>query len=167
MRYKYYLIALLVVVLDHITKWIVSLRLPNNPIEIIPGYLRLSLVFNSGVAFGFFNTGNYAWKPYVLAALAIVALAVIFLYGRHMPLERKLLQCGLAITSGGILGNFIDRIWRGYVVDFVEFHVHESFYWPNFNVADSAITIGIALLLIDTICNPGLGEIAEPTANRS
>lgn len=166
MRYKYYLIALLVVVLDHITKWIFSIRLPDNPIEIIPGYLRLSLVFNSGVAFGIFNTGTSAWKPYVLGALAIVALVLIFLYGRQMPAERKLLQWGLAITTGGILGNFIDRIFRGYVVDFIEFHLHESFYWPNFNVADSAITIGIALLLIDTIFSPGFG-IAEPSADRT
>jgi signal peptidase II len=167
MRYKFYLVSLLIVVLDHITKWILSLRLSNNPIEIIPGYLRLSLVLNSGVAFGFFNTGNSVWRPYVLGAMAIAALVVIFLYSKHMPPERKLLQWGLAITMGGILGNFIDRIARGYVIDFIEFHVHESFYWPNFNVADSAITIGIALLLIDTICNPGFGKIAESTADRT
>jgi len=64
---------------------------------------------------------------------------------------------------GGILGNFVGRIVRGCVVDFIEFHIHESFYWPNFNIADSAITIGIALLLIDTVRNPGIDEIAEPT----
>jgi signal peptidase II len=167
MRYRYYLVTLLILVLDHVTKWIVSLRLPDNPIEIIPGYLRLSLVFNSGVAFGLFNDGKSPWKPYVLAAMAIVALIVIFLYSKRMPLERTLLQCGLAITMGGILGNFFDRIFRGRVVDFIEFHVHESFYWPNFNVADSAITIGITLLLIDTIFNPGVGEAAQPTADQT
>jgi signal peptidase II len=167
MRYKFYLVSLLILVLDHITKWIVGLRLPDNPIEIIPGYLRLSLVFNSGVAFGLFTAAKSAWKPYVLAVMAVAALIVIFFYGKRMPPERKLLQFGLAITMGGILGNFIDRIFRGYVVDFIEFHVHESFYFPNFNVADSAITIGIALLLIDTICNPGIGELAQPTADRT
>ena len=167
MRYKFYLISLFILVFDHTTKWIANIRLPNDPVEIIPGYLRLSLVFNSGVAFGLFNSGKAAWKPYVLAAMAVVALTIIFLYGRRMPLERKLLQWGLAVTMGGILGNFIDRIFRGYVIDFVEFHIHDSFYWPNFNVADSAISVGIALLLIDAILNPGIGEAVEPTAGRT
>jgi signal peptidase II len=165
MRNKYYWITLLIIVLDHISKWIVSLKLPNNPIELIPGYLRLSLVFNSGVAFGFFSGARSVWKPYVLSAMAVAALVVIFLYGRRMPADRRLLQCALAVTMGGIFGNFVDRLFRGYVVDFIEFHVYDSFYFPNFNVADSAITIGIALLLIDTVCNPGIGEITEPTGN--
>ncbi len=167
MTYKFYWISILVLVLDHVTKWIAGLWLPDNPIEIIPGYLRLSLVFNSGVAFGFFNSGNSVWKPYILGALAVVALTVIFLYSRRMPAGRKLLQFGLAITMGGILGNFIDRIFRGHVVDFIEFHIQDSFYWPNFNIADSAITIGIALLLIDALRNPGVDEIAASTADRT
>ena len=167
MRNRYYLITLLILALDYVTKWVVSLKLPNNPIELIPGYLRFSLAFNSGVAFGFFSGGGSAWKPYVLGVMAIAALVIIYLYGRRMPADRRLLQCALAVTMGGILGNFVDRIFRGCVVDFIEFHIHESFYWPSFNVADSAITIGIALLLIDTVCNPGIGEIAEPTADRT
>jgi signal peptidase II len=165
MRYRYYFLTLLILVLDHVTKWIVSVKLPNHPIELIPGYLRFSLVFNSGVAFGFFSGGSSAWKPYVLGAMAVAALLVIYLYGRRMPADRRLLQYALAITMGGILGNFVDRIFRGSVVDFVEFHVHDSFYFPNFNVADSAITVGIALLLIDTVCNPGIGEVAGPAAD--
>jgi signal peptidase II len=165
MRNRYYLVALLIVILDHISKWWVSLKLVNHPIELIPGYLRFSLVHNSGVAFGLFSGHGSAWKPYLLASMAVLALIVIFLYARRMPADRRLLQFALSTTMGGIIGNFIDRIVRGYVVDFVEFHIHESFYWPNFNVADSAITIGIALLLIDTVCNPGIDEIAEPTAD--
>jgi signal peptidase II len=167
MRNKYYWITLLIIVLDHVFKWILNLKLPNNPIELIPGYLRLSLVFNPGVAFGFFSGAGSVWKPYVLSAMAVAALVVIFLYGRRMPADRKLLQTALAITMGGIFGNFVDRLFRGYVVDFIEFHVYDSFYFPNFNVADSAITIGIGLLLIDTVCNPGIGEITEPTIDRS
>jgi signal peptidase II len=165
MRNKYYWIALLIVILDHITKWWMSWNLVLHPIEVIPGYLRLSLVHNSGVAFGLFSSDMSQWKPYLLAAMAIVALSAILLYARHMPPDRLLLQWALSITMGGILGNFLDRIFRGYVVDFIEFHVHDSFYFPNFNVADSSITIGIALLLIDTVCNPGIDEIAESTAD--
>jgi signal peptidase II len=163
MKSKYYLIALLIVGADHITKWLASAMLIERPIEIIPGYLRLSLVHNPGVAFGLFAGEGSAWKPYFLGALAVVALVAIFLYGRHMPSDRHLLHWALAVTAGGIIGNFLDRIFHGYVIDFVEFHIHESFFWPNFNVADSCITIGIALLLIDTVRNPGVEDAGEPT----
>lgn len=161
MRNRYYLVTLLIVIADWVTKWWTNSKLASGPIELIPGYLRLSLVHNTGVAFGLFSGGQTAWKPYALAGMAVIALVVIVLYARHVPADRRLLHSALAITMGGILGNFLDRLFRGYVVDFVEFHIHESFYWPNFNVADSAITIGIALLLIDTVCNPGIDEIAE------
>jgi signal peptidase II len=90
--------------------------------------------------------------------MAVVAVVVIVIYSSRMPSNRVLLQLALAVTMGGILGNFTDRIMRGFVVDFIEFHYREAFYWPTFNVADSAITIGIALLLIDTVKNPELEE---------
>jgi signal peptidase II len=166
MRYKYYLIVLLILLADHLTKWCAWLKLDrDNPIELIPGYLRFSLVCNTGVAFGFFAGSSSTWKPYLLAAMAVLALVVLYLYGRRMPADRRLLQWALALTMGGVLGNFVDRVFRGYVIDFIEFHIRDSFYWPNFNVADSAITIGIALLLIDTVRNPTMEEIAEPTVD--
>jgi signal peptidase II len=162
MRSKYYLVALVVLAIDHITKLIVLGCLGNGRIvEIIPGYLRFSYVSNSGVAFGLFDGLQSVWKPYILAGMAVVALAVIIVYSARMPRDRILLQLALAITMGGILGNFIDRIIRGYVIDFIEFHIHERFYWPNFNAADSAITIGIALLLLDTVIHPTMEEVAE------
>jgi signal peptidase II len=164
MKNKYYLATLLILIIDHVTKWIARATLHPDPaanrtIEIIPGYLRFSYVDNSGVAFGFFDSIESAWKPYILAGVAVLAIFVIFIYSMRMPKDRKLLQLALAITMGGILGNFVDRLFRGYVVDFIEFHIHEVFYWPTFNVADSAITIGIALLLIDTVTNPIIEEI--------
>ena len=159
MKTKYYLVALLVFVLDHFTKWVVRARLEHgDTIELIPNYLRFSYVKNSGVAFGLFSEIQSAWKPYLLAAMAVVAVVIILIYSSRMPLDRIMLQLGLAITMGGIIGNFVDRIFNGYVVDFIEFHIKESFHWPTFNLADSAITIGIALLLIDTIKDPGLDE---------
>jgi signal peptidase II len=165
MKKRFYLVAVLILLVDHLTKWLVKTRLnPDLPVEIIPGYLRLSYWENSGVAFGLFNDVASSWKPYILAAMAIVAVIVIIIYGMRMPANRKLLQLSLAIMIGGILGNFADRIIRGYVVDFIDFHIHSSFYWPTFNVADSAITIGIALLLIDTIKSPLEEEVAEQPA---
>ena len=166
MKNKYYLITLLILVADHITKWIVRIELyPREAIEVVPGYLRLRYMHNSGVAFGLFDEVQSVWKPYLLAGVAIIAIAVIVLYGLRVSRNRKLLQLSLAITLGGILGNFMDRIFRGYVIDFIEFHIKDAFHWPTFNLADSAITIGIALLLIDAIRSPVLEEKEQPAAS--
>jgi len=165
MKNKYYLVTLLILLIDYISKWVVRAKLdPHLPVEIIPGYLRLSYWENSGVAFGLFNSVSSVWKPYILASMAIIAVIIIVLYGMHLPADRKLLQISLAIMTGGILGNFVDRIVRGYVVDFIDFHIHDIFSWPTFNAADSAITIGIALLLIDTVRSPATEETAEQSA---
>jgi signal peptidase II len=162
MKNKYYLAALLIVAIDHITKLIARSNLDSGRmIEIIPGYLRLSYARNTGVAFGLFDTLQSVWKPYILAFLAILALAAIIFYSMRMPRDRNLLQLALALTMGGILGNFLDRIIRGYVIDFIEFHIREKFYWPNFNVADSAISIGIVLLLIDTFVHPAMEDVSK------
>ncbi|MDM7997708.1 MAG: signal peptidase II [Acidobacteriota bacterium] len=160
---RYYLIAFLILVLDHVTKWAVRVKLDRDlPVTLIPGYLRLSYWENSGVAFGLFDSVVSVWKPYVLAAMAVVAVTVVVIYSLHLPPERRLLHVALAVLTGGILGNFVDRLLRGYVVDFIDFHIHDIFTWPTFNVADSAITIGIALLLIDTVLNPAVEKAAEP-----
>ncbi len=165
MRYKYYLTALGIVALDYITKLIARSDLDyNRVVEIIPGYLRLSYVQNSGVAFGILDSLQSGWKPYVLAAMAVIAIAAIIFYSLRTRPDRKLLQWALAVTMGGISGNFLDRIFRGYVIDFIEFHIRERFYWPNFNIADSAITIGIALLLMDAIIHPAMENVAKQVA---
>jgi signal peptidase II len=167
MKNKYYLITLLIIVVDHLTKWLVRAQLSvQGRIELIPGYLRLKYAENSGVAFGYFDTVHSAWKPYILAAMAVLAVIIIFLYSSRSSSKRVLLQTALAITTGGILGNFFDRIVRGYVVDFIEFHIRNSFYFPSFNVADSAITIGIALLLIDSVRSPAVEKVSgHPTVD--
>lgn len=167
MKNKYYLVTLLILVVDHVIKWLVRARLgADSRIDLIPGYLRLKYVENSGVAFGYFDTVHSAWKPYILGAMAVLAVVIIFLYSSRTSSKRVLLQTALAITTGGILGNLFDRIVRGYVVDFIEFHIRESFYFPTFNIADSAITIGIALLLIDTVRSPAIEKVSgDPTVD--
>jgi signal peptidase II len=165
LKNKYYSVAFIILLVDYLTKWIVRVRLdPVQSVEIIPGYLRLSYWQNSGVAFGLFDAVASVWKPYILAALAVAAVVVIVVYGEHMPPERKLLRASLAIIIGGILGNLVDRIVRGYVIDFIDFHIYDTFHWPTFNVADSAITIGIALLLIDTVKNPAVNPAVKEDA---
>lgn len=155
MRKRYYILTLLILAFDHLTKWWIRSEFDlHQSFDIIPHYLRIVRVHNTGVAFGLFAEFHSAWKPYLLALMAVIAVVVIVIYSARMPSERILLQLALAVTMGGILGNFIDRIAHGFVVDFIEFHIRDKFYWPTFNVADSAITVGIALLLIDTIKNP-------------
>jgi len=162
MKNKYYVLSATILVFDHLTKWLVRAYLdPKDPIEIVPNCLRFTHVQNTGVAFGFFADLHAPWKPYVLAAMAVLAVIVILIYSARMPSSRTLLQLALAVTAGGILGNFADRIIHGFVTDFIEFHIKETFHWPTFNVADSAITIGIALLLIDTVKNPEPAEELE------
>jgi signal peptidase II len=160
MRFRYYVITALVFFLDHATKFLVRQRLEvdKDSIEVIAGYLRISHVHNYGVAFGLFADIQSVWKPFVLASMAVVAVVVILMYSARMPSQRMLLQLALALTLGGIVGNFTDRILHGFVVDFIELHVHDAFHWPTFNVADSAITVGIALLLLDTIKHPDVDE---------
>jgi len=159
MKNKYYLVTLAILIFDHMTKWLVRSWLDSgHALEVIPGYLRISYIMNSGVAFGLFQDIQSVWKPYILAGMAVVAVLVILFYSSRMPLSRTLLQIALSLTMGGILGNFIDRVVHGYVVDFIEFHIRDLFYWPTFNLADSAITVGIALLLIDTVKNPEAEE---------
>ena len=159
MKLRYLWITASIFLLDHLSKWIVRNRMElDDAIVIVPGFLNLSYVRNSGVAFGLFADIQSAWKPYVLAGMAVVAVIVILMYASRMPTNRMLLQIALAVTLGGILGNFIDRIAHGFVVDFIEFHIRNSFHWPTFNVADSAITIGIGLLLLDTIRHPDIDE---------
>jgi signal peptidase II len=161
MRNKYFLATVLIVILDHVTKLMVRSRLGyDRVLEIIPGYLRFSYLNNTGVAFGFFDKVESVWKPYILGAMAVIALGIILYYSSRMPPDRKLLQLALAVVMGGIAGNFLDRIIRGYVIDFIEFHIRDKFYWPSFNIADSAITVGIALLLIDALIHPANDDVA-------
>jgi signal peptidase II len=155
-KWFWFLTAPMVLLLDYITKvWATgALKTPSRAIEVIPGYFNFSYAENTGVAFGILDSAHYAWKPYVLGAMAALATAAIVFYYHKSSPGRKLLRFTLALTTGGILGNLGDRIFRGYVVDFIEWHIRDSFYWPNFNIADSAICVGIALLMIDAIKNP-------------
>jgi signal peptidase II len=156
LKWLWLLVAPVVLLLDYVTKIlaITALKKPHRSIEVIPGYFDFSYTENTGVAFGILDSAQYAWKPYALGALAVAAVAAIIFYYHKSPPGRSLLRFALGLTTGGIMGNLGDRIFRGYVVDFVEWHIRDSFYWPNFNVADAAISTGIVILIIDAIKNP-------------
>lgn len=141
-------LALAVIVLDHLTKfWVTSTLDYQEAIPVLP-FFSLVLVYNSGAAFSFLAEAG-GWQRWFFIAVGIVATVVIVrLLQRHAHEPR--LSFALALVLGGALGNVIDRIALGHVVDFLYFHYH-SFAWPAFNVADSAITVGAVLLVWDSL----------------
>jgi len=146
-------IALAVVVLDRLTKLWIDLRLNDfDSISVIPGLFRIVHTENPGAAFGFLADGNVLLRVAVLIGVSvIVVLFVAFaLWSRRTAFTDPLSRWGLALIMGGAIGNLWDRIFRGTVTDFLEIY-QGSWTFPAFNVADSAITVGAVLLLIDLV----------------
>jgi len=145
-----FLLPLSIVIADQVTKWLVIQRLPlYEDVPLIPGLLSLQHVRNSGAVFGFLSGANLPGKPYLFAAMSALALAALAYYARTIPREERLPRFALSLVIGGAIGNLIDRVRFGYVVDFVKMY-WETHVWPNYNVADSAISIGLVLLVIDS-----------------
>ena len=137
--------------LDQIVKAIVRREIAlNESITVIPGFFDLTRVHNTGTAFGFMNTTDFPFKTVILAAVAIGALAALAMYAATLPASQWLARIGLALILGGAAGNLIDRITEGYVVDFVDLYWSGWHFWA-FNVADAAITVGVALMILDLL----------------
>lgn len=140
-----------VVVFDQLTKFLVKATIPlYAKREVIPNFLDLTHVQNTGAAFGVFNAADFPYKSPVMIAIATFALLAIALFGRQLGAHEKLSRYGLALIIGGAFGNLIDRAFAGYVVDFVDVYWGEAHFWA-FNVADAAITVGAILVLLDMI----------------
>jgi signal peptidase II len=140
-------VAAVILVADQATKlWILDLMQPPRRIE-VTGFFNLVLVWNPGVSFGLFGSGASAWQPWLLSAFATIVAGglVYWLYtGQHTRGP----ALGIGLIVGGAIGNVIDRVRFGAVVDFVDLHAG-GWHWPAFNVADSAIVVGVGLLLLD------------------
>lgn len=147
-RYKPYAILIAVLVaLDQASKaWIEAKVGLYGSVRVIPGFFSLSHVRNTGGIFGIFNGTPSLWIRLSLLGLSLTALVLVLVYFFKAGEGHGLLKYSLALVVAGALGNQIDRIARGYVVDFLEMHVRR-FYWPTFNVADSCVTIGAILLV--------------------
>jgi len=151
MRKYHLLIALLVLILDRYTKWLISHRLSmHGSITIIPGFFRIIHTENPGAAFGIFADSPSPWKIALLILFSIVALlivATLLWKSSHMMTSTAI---GLALILGGALGNLWDRIVSHRVVDFLLFYIGH-YQWPAFNVADSAIVTGAFLLVFEIL----------------
>ena len=148
MKSRYLLLSLAILALDQWTKWLVERHLP--PLEthvLVPGFLQLTHVRNPGVAFGFFASGGAAGS-WLLVAFAFLALALVAVYFARTAPSQKLLLTALGLILGGAVGNLVDRLLDGAVTDFVDAYVGIH-HWPAFNVADSAISVALCLLVWD------------------
>ena len=140
-----------ILALDQLTKQMVRTSITlYDSIEVIPGWLNLVHVRNTGAAFGFLNSANLANKQLLMTGIAVVALAAILAYARQVGPRETLTRAGLALILGGAAGNLIDRASVGYVVDFVDVYWRTHHFWA-FNVADSTITVGAVLLILDML----------------
>lgn len=142
-------IALAVVVLDQLTKFAATNYLTQHGEIHLAPFLNLVLVHNTGAAFGFLSSAG-GWQNvfFIIVALA-ASLFILWMY-RRLGAQDRLLAVGLMLVLGGAVGNLIDRFVYGYVIDFIDIY-YGAWHWPAFNVADSAISIGAVLLVLDAV----------------
>lgn len=144
-------ITLLAIVLDQWTKLAVLSSFDLYESIQITGFFNLTYVRNYGAAFSFLHDAG-GWQRYFFTTIALVVSALILWWLYRSPKEQRLLPVAYSFILGGAIGNVIDRIMHGYVVDFLDFYVG-TYHWPAFNIADSAIFIGAALLIADLFVN--------------
>ena len=144
-------LLILVLVLDQLTKvLVVNSFYLHESLEIIPGLFSLTYLTNKGAAFGFLAGVDAAWRHYFFLSLASVALVLLGVAWYRMRKDHPFYGPALALIAGGAIGNVIDRVRLGAVVDFLDFYI-AGHHWPAFNVADSAITVGVVLFLAANI----------------
>jgi signal peptidase II len=137
-----------VLVLDQATKYLVMKHIPwHGTITIIPGFFDLTYVKNPGAAFGILSGDHGMWRKVFFVSVTLIALGVIAVLIRKT--HERLLVVAFSLIAGGAIGNnLIDRVRYGMVVDFIEWY-YKSYHWPTFNIADSAISVGVGLLVVD------------------
>ncbi|HLD08899.1 MAG TPA: signal peptidase II [Methylophilaceae bacterium] len=155
---RYLGLSAIVIALDLLTKYWVQSVLTDGEQRTVTSFFNLVLFHNEGAAFSFLaNAGG--WQRIFFSSISVIASTVIiYLLRKHS--NQKLFCLGLALILGGALGNLYDRLTLGYVVDFLYFHYHQ-YYWPAFNVADSAISCGVVLLLWDSFRKPAGKDIEQ------
>lgn len=148
--------AAIVILVDQVTKQVIWARFNlGHHLDVIPGVLRITLVKNSGAAFGMFEGGRV-----IFIIASVIAVAVILYIGFRLPRRERLKRVLLGLILGGAIGNLIDRVYDGAVIDFIEMGLG-GYWWPVYNVADIAVSVGAVLLLLYVLFAP---RAAEPPA---
>lgn len=150
---RWLLLGLLVLIADQFSKLLALYYLrPYERIEILPA-LNITLLFNKGAAFSLLAGAN-GWQQWLFVVLALAFSAAILVWLRRLPARgHAWLAAGLVLILGGALGNAVDRVWHGHVIDFIQVHWHDAWYFPTFNLADSAITVGAIMAAADALFN--------------
>jgi len=149
-------ISFVVIILDQVTKAIATANLEMwTPIEVIP-FFNFMLAHNTGAAFSFLADSG-GWQRWFFSIIAFVVSIAIVVWIKKLKPEEKVMGISLALILGGAVGNLIDRVRFGYVVDFLDVYVGTS-HWPAFNIADSAITIGAAIMIISSFRQPATND---------
>ena len=147
----WYLLALAVLIIDQWTKWLAETNLNFlEPVPVIEPFLNWTLAYNYGAAFSFL-ADQAGWQKWFFAGLALVMSLFLIGYLVKAPRKAKLLSVGLALVLGGAIGNLIDRVRIGKVIDFIHVHYHDVWHYPIFNIADMAIMLGVAMIIIDML----------------
>ena len=153
-RSAYFWIAGVVVASDQVTKALVDDYMAlHESRPVVEGLVRLTYVQNRGAAFGILSDADLPYQSLLFSIVSILALGAIAVYAWKLPFESRLPQTALALIMGGAVGNLLDRMRLGYVIDYVDVYWGRH-HWPAFNVADSAISIGVALLVLDILRSP-------------
>ena len=144
-------LPLAIVVLDQLSKAAIRATLPlHQSVTIIPGLMDFTHVRNTGAAFGILNLAEFPFKSAVIALVATAALVAVGMYAASLAHHQLVARIGLALIIGGATGNLLDRIAAGSVVDFVDVYWQTHHFWA-FNIADSAITVGVAIMILDML----------------
>jgi len=144
-------VVVAVVLLDQAVKAAVRPRLGLfDSMTVIPGFFSLTRVHNTGAAFGLMNALDIPFKTAIMALVQTTALVGLALYAATLAPGQRLTRVGLSFVIGGALGNLIDRVYAGYVLDFFDFYWGGWHFWA-FNIADASITIGVALMVLDLL----------------
>lgn len=148
---NWYLLSLVVIILDQWTKWLAETNLTFlEPVPVIEPILNWTLAYNYGAAFSFLADAG-GWQKWFFAGLALLMSLFLIGYLIKAPRQAKLLSLGLALVLGGAVGNLIDRLLHGHVIDFIHVHYADVWHYPIFNIADIGICIGVALIVIDML----------------
>ena len=144
-------LPLVIVTIDQATKAMVRASVPlHESVTVIPGFMDITHVLNSGAAFGILSGNDFPFKTVAIAAIAMAALVGVGMYAASISHHQVIARVGLALILGGAAGNLIDRVLAGSVVDFVDVYWQTHHFWA-FNVADSAISVGVAIMILDML----------------
>ncbi len=161
---KFLILIMLAVVIVIADQWTKSLILKNfrllESIDVWNGFFSLTYIQNTGAAFGVFAKADPAFRVPFFMVIPVVALTAIGFVFAKLPKNDVKLSTALSLVVGGAIGNLIDRLNYGFVVDFLDFHWKGQYHFPAFNVADSAICVGVAILMLDLVINEGADQPA-------